>query len=187
MGRGQEGIAQAKQAVELDPLQPWRYGQLAYAFYMDHEYDQALKADQKFREMTHSGGGWYDAVIRVETGMYKEAIADFQKIRGPGGRLGPGVLGHLGNAYARAGMKAEARNCLRELKEDLKKNNSVGMYEVALIYAGLGEKDQAIQWLNKAYERRDKGLTFMQEDPPLAPLRSDPRFQALVRRMNFPQ
>jgi hypothetical protein len=65
--------------------------------------------------------------------------------------------------------------------------DDIGIYEVALIHAGLGEKDQAFEWLERAYEERDKGLLFLRIDPPLDPLRSDPRFQDLLRRMNFPE
>jgi hypothetical protein len=63
---------------------------------------------------------------------------------------------------------------------------AVGVYEIALVYAGLGEKDLAFEWLERAYNERDKGLISLRVDPPLDPLRSDPRFQELVRRMNFP-
>jgi tetratricopeptide (TPR) repeat protein len=125
-------------------------------------------------------------MIHVEKGMYQEAITEFKKTAANGPLPRP-ILGHLGNAYARAGMTTEARNCLRELKEGLNKDTSVGTYEVAMIYAGLGEKDQAFKWLDTAYERRDKGMTFLKVDATLDPLRSDPRFQALLRRMNFPQ
>jgi TolB-like protein/Tfp pilus assembly protein PilF len=182
MGRGEEAIAQAKRAVELDPLEPGEYVGLAAAYYLNHDYDQAQKELQKFHEMApNSGPNWFDAITNVELGKYKEAIAEFKKM----GVL-PATLGHLGNAYARAGMTAEARNCLREILEDLKKDSSVGTYEVAMIYASLGDKDQAFEWLDKAYERHDKGLAFLKVDPPFEPLHSDPRFEKSLRRMNFP-
>ena len=94
-------------------------------------------------------------------------------------------LGHLGNAYARAGRVREARECIRELKEFLAEE-AVGVYEIALVYAGLGEKDLAFEFLERAYDERDKGMLWLKVDPPLDPLRSDPRFQDLLRRMNFP-
>jgi hypothetical protein len=61
-----------------------------------------------------------------------------------------------------------------------------GTWEVALVYAGLGEKDRAFEWLERAYKDHDKSLYFLKVDPTLDPLRSDPRFQDLLRRMNFP-
>ena len=95
------------------------------------------------------------------------------------------ALAHLGNTYARAGRVREARECLRQLKQrsDVE---TVGTYGIAIIHAGLGEKDQAFEWLEKAYEVRDQGMSFLKVDPDLDPLRSDPRFQDLLRRMNFP-
>jgi len=63
----------------------------------------------------------------------------------------------------------------------------LGAYDVVLIYAGLGEKDHAFEWLERAYEDGDMGMLSLRIDPPLDPLRSDPRFQDLVRRMNFPR
>jgi hypothetical protein len=60
------------------------------------------------------------------------------------------------------------------------------MYGIALVHAGLGEKDQAFEWLERAYAERDKGMLFLLVDQTLDPLRSDPRFDDLVRRMNFP-
>jgi hypothetical protein len=74
---------------------------------------------------------------------------------------------------------------IRKLKEHVRKDK-VGTYEIALVYAGLGEKDQAFEWLEKAYEAHDKGLIYLKVDPPVDPLRSDPRFQDLLRRMKFP-
>jgi hypothetical protein len=71
------------------------------------------------------------------------------------------------------------------LKERTKKDK-LGTYEVALVCAGLGDKDQAIEWLEKAYQEHSVGVMFLKVDPTLDPLRSDPRFQDLLRRMNFP-
>ena len=124
--------------------------------------------------------GW----IYREKGMYEEAIAEFREAlkKEPGAAA---IVGHLGNAYARAGRVREARDCLRQLKQrsDVE---TVGTYGVAIIHAGLGEKDQAFEWLEKAYEVRDQGMRFLKVDQTLDPLRSDPRFQDLLRRMNFP-
>jgi Tfp pilus assembly protein PilF len=96
------------------------------------------------------------------------------------------LLAHLGNTYARAGKVGEARECLRKLKEQSREGDVVGAYGTALIHAGLGERDEAFKWLETAYEERDKGMAYLRVDPALDPLRSDPRFQDLVRRMNFP-
>ena len=120
------------------------------------------------------------AVIYVEKGMYDEAIQQFQKLGDQ-----PHALGHMGNAYARMGREAEARKMISELQKQVQ-NTGVGRYEIALVYAGLGEKDEAFAWLEKAVAARDKGLTYLKIDPCLDPLRSDSRFQDLVRRVGLP-
>jgi hypothetical protein len=74
---------------------------------------------------------------------------------------------------------------IRRLEAHVQKEG-IGRYEIALIYAALGEKDEAFAWLEKSFEARDKGLTFLKIDPCLDPLRSDPRFQDLIRRVGFP-
>jgi len=115
----------------------------------------------------------------VARGIAKEAIAELLQRSND-----PRKSGHLGNAYARAGNKAEAQKAIQQLIELSKQKR--GTWELALIYAGLGEKDRAFEWLERAYEVHDKGMCFLKVDPPLDPLRSDPRFQDLLRRMNFP-
>ncbi len=93
--------------------------------------------------------------------------------------------GGLGYAYARAGKSAEARKVLSELKE-LSKRRYVSGCDFAAIYAGLGEKDQAFASLERAYEQRDYRLITVNMLPLLDPLRSDPRFQDLLRRIGLP-
>ena len=110
--------------------------------------------------------------------MYKDAIREFEQGRNPY------TLAHLGNAYARAGRLSEARKAIARLNERIGKQNVT--YGIALVYAGLGEKDQAFAWLEKAYQVRDKGITCLKIDQCLDPLRSDPRFQDLVRRVGLP-
>jgi tetratricopeptide (TPR) repeat protein len=116
--------------------------------------------------------------------LYEQSIAEYLKSveMNPGS---PHILGHLGNTYARAGRAREARECLRKLT-DRTRDTNVGTYEVAFIHAALGEKDAAFEWLEKAYAQRNQGLAFLKVDPTLDPLRSDPRFERILRRMNFP-
>jgi tetratricopeptide (TPR) repeat protein len=113
--------------------------------------------------------------------MYKDAINEFLK-EGDS----PHKLGHLGNAYARAGQVREARKILAELIEYVGKHE-VGRYEIALVYSGLGDKDEALAWLEEAYKTHSEGLTNLKIDPCLDPLRSDPRFADLLRRTGLAQ
>src|SRR5262249_30321373 len=108
-----------------------------------------------------------------------EAIAELNKAK----RLGEPaeILGSLGYVYARSGKRDEARQALAELSRTAKER-FVPPYDIAVIYVGLGEKDQAFAWLEKAYEDRDVSLGWMRFDFMMDPLRSDPRYAALVER-----
>jgi tetratricopeptide (TPR) repeat protein len=97
----------------------------------------------------------------------------------------PWIVGTLGLAYAQSGDKAEARKVLEELQQRAKKRN-VTPYWFGAIYMGLGEKEEALHWMEKAYEERSAWMCFIKMDPMLDPLRKEPRFQELLRRMNFP-
>ena len=184
MGRMDEAIAEAKRGQELSPGLPGPYNDLGWAYYFDRRYDEALAQFKTAEEKApncckvwHSQmRGW----VYREKGMYKESFVELQNLNLPVIRLG-----HIGNAYARAGKKAEAQKAIQQLLEFTKQG--LGTWELALVYAGLGEKDQAFEWLERAYKAHDKGMCYLKIDPPLDPLRSDPRFQQLLRRMNFPQ
>jgi eukaryotic-like serine/threonine-protein kinase len=185
LGWLREGIAQQKRTVELDPLSPRRHVALFFAYYFARQYDQALEPLREALELDPDfNAHFFLAWIHREKGMYEKAIDEFKRAAEKGGNR-IHTLGHLGNTYARAGRVREARKCIRELKNGLAKE-AVGVFEIALVYAGLGEKDLAFEWLDRAYNERDKGFISLKVDPPLDPLRSDPRFQDLLRRMNFP-
>ncbi len=120
-----------------------------------------------------------------QKGMYAAAIAELQKATElfEGEPIGLAALGH---AYAVSGKKQDARKILEEL-DQLGKRRYVSAYYIAAIYTGLGEKDQAWTWLEKAYEERASWLSVrFKVDPRFDSLHSDPRFQDLLRRMNLP-
>jgi tetratricopeptide (TPR) repeat protein len=112
--------------------------------------------------------------------MYQKAIEEFEKLGDQ-----PHALGHAGNTYARMGQIAEAPQMISRAEQYVQKEG-VGRYEIALNYAGLGEKDEAFAWLEKSFAAHDKRLTYLQIDPCLDPLRSDKRFQDLIRCVGFP-
>jgi hypothetical protein len=111
--------------------------------------------------------------------MSEKAVEEFQKLGDQ-----PHALGHLGNVYARMGRISEARSIIARLEVHVKQNG-VGRYEIALVYVGLGEIDEAFAWLEKSYDARDKGLTYLKIDPCIDPLRSDPRFARFVQRIGL--
>jgi tetratricopeptide (TPR) repeat protein len=184
MGRAPKALAEAQHGVELNPLWPDAYGLQAFTCWLAREYDQAFKAAQRSLTLRGLQSSTADSIIaRVyrDRGMYAESIAEWERMKED-----PIVLGHGGNAYARAGKKTKAEECISKLKDWVARDR-LGSYEIALVYAGLGDKDRAFEWLVKALEVRDKGMTFLKVDPTLDSLRLDPRFHALLRRMNFPE
>jgi TolB-like protein/predicted Zn-dependent protease len=182
MGRLPEAISELRLALQLDPISSRAYHNTAFGYYYAHQYDQALLQMQHASALRHEPAELIFplAVIYVEKSMYQEAIQQFQKLDDQ-----PHALGHMGNAYARMGRVAEAREMISELQKHVQ-DTGVGRYEIALVYAGLGEKDEAFAWMEKAFAARDKGLTYLKIDPCIDSLRSDSRYQALVRRVGLP-
>ena len=136
-------------------------------------------------EPTFAHAHWFLGMAYLRKGAFAEAIAEFQRAI----TLSPNITQYkagLGHAYARAGKSAEARKLLSELKE-ASKRRYVSWCDFAAIYAGLGEKDQAFAFLEKAYEQRDAKLFIWGKGSPvLDPLRSDSRFADLLRRIGLP-
>ena len=113
--------------------------------------------------------------------MYAEAITAFQSAISlsktadfPEGK--PEMVAALGHAYAVSGRKSEALKIIEQLKELINRQSYVSPYSVALIYAGLEDKDRAFEWLDRAYTERDESFIHLKVDPRLDALRSDPRF-----------
>jgi tetratricopeptide (TPR) repeat protein len=141
---------------------------------------KALEIDPNFAH-----AHWFLGIAYVRKGAFAEAIAEFQRAK----TLSPNITqykGGLGHAYGRAGKSAEARKVLNEVIEESKRRY-VSWFDIAAIYAGLDEKDQAFACLEKAYEQHDARLVYLKLVPLLDPLRSDPRFQGLLRRIGLPQ
>jgi TolB-like protein/DNA-binding winged helix-turn-helix (wHTH) protein/Flp pilus assembly protein TadD len=184
-GRTQESLAESNQAGKLDPLSPRWSALWAERLIWARQYDQAIEKCQKALELdpalavAHLRLG----IAYQEKGEYEKAIAELERARdlSPGGIY---FLRSLGNAYAVAGRKGQAQQVLREIREDSTRRY-VSPFSFALIYTGLGDKEQAFEWLQKAYQQRDPSLSTLRGDPRLDPLRSDPRFQDLLRRVRL--
>ena len=182
MGRIPEGLAEIKRDLALDPVSNRSFMNAGFADYFARRYDAALINTQRAYSIEPNPAVFYFplGVIYAEKGDYARAVQNFQ---GLGEQ--PHALGHLGNLYARVGRTADARAILPKLEQHIEKTG-VGRYEIALVYAGLNEKDQAFAWLDKALASHDKGLTYLKIDPCLDPLRSDPRFHDLLRHVGLP-
>jgi len=186
-GRRAEALAEAKRARELDPLN-LRTGALEGQFLLHAgRTDEALERLQKTFELdpNYYLAHQFASSAYIEKGMYGEAVAEAQKaIDFSGGSVHPTML--LGYALAKSGKRAEARGLLEGLLK-LSNERYVPPYFVALIYNGLGERDEALAWLERAFERRDAFIVFLKVEPKWNNLREDPRFQDLLRRVGFSQ
>jgi TolB-like protein len=180
-GQADEAIAEAQIALQLDPVSSRAYAEHAYIEYFARRYDAALDDLQRAAYLPHTPQQLDFALgdIYVEKGLYQEATQKFKQLSGPH------ALGHLGNIYARQGRAADALLIVNQLKQEVQKSG-IGRYEIAFIYAGLGDKENAFTWLESAFQARDKGILYLKIDPCFDPLRRDLRFQELIRRAGFP-
>ncbi len=180
-GQISKALAEVERGVDLDPVTWHSFHADGFICYFARHYDDALSLIQRVHALNINPPDWsfLRGDIYVEQRKYPESIAEFLKSGD-----GPDSLGHLGNAYARAGRIDDARKTIARLEQHIQKNG-VGRYEIALVYAGLGNKQQAFKWLEDAYAAHDVGLLYLRVDPCLDPLRSDPRFDDLVRRVGL--
>jgi serine/threonine protein kinase len=186
-GRLTEAVAQAQRAQEVDPLSLTINSVVGWMLYFDRQYDRAIEQEKKTLEMDPNFvlSYRYRGMAYEQKGMYPEAIADLQNaVTLSGSRTT--VLGPLGHAYAIAGRRSEARKVLDEVMQ-LRARAYFPSYEIALIYTGMGEKDQAFEWLDKAYEERSPWLIHLRVDPRFETLYSDPRYADMLRRIGLPQ
>ena len=184
-GRHEQAIAEIKRTRELDPLSPLGKAAVGERLRNARQYDQAIEAlktslerHQNFPNMHRSLGRVYAA-----KGQYAEAIAAYQEAI----RLGQdtSIMGiYLGTAYALGGERERARAILKRLQTS---NQYVSPAKLAVLYAALGERDQAFASLERAYAVRDLQMQFLGVDPDYDSLRSDPRFPDLLRRVGLPQ
>jgi len=185
MGRYEEAYTELQRAIRLDPLLGLTNAFLGYIYLYARRYDQAIEQFVKTIELdpnsafAHGGLGW---AYRCKS-MHEPAIAAWEKAV----ELwhGPSPLSWFGEAYAAAGRRDEAHKILEQLFE-LAKQRYVTPYGVARIYAALGMKEEALHWLETAYRQRAEWMVLLKVDPCLDDLRPDPRFEDLMRRMNFP-
>jgi TolB-like protein/DNA-binding winged helix-turn-helix (wHTH) protein/Tfp pilus assembly protein PilF len=183
MGRTKESLAQMTRARELDPLSISMNFSLGWRLYMARKYDQAIEQLQNTLEMDPNF-----ALPRMVLGQayeqkhaYRQALAELQKAVSIS-HDSPQMLGALGHAYGASGNRSEAEKVLAQLMEQSKRQY-VSPFYVAIVYVGLPENDKALDWLEKAYQDRSNAIVFGKVDPQLDPLRSTPRFQALLHRL----
>jgi tetratricopeptide (TPR) repeat protein len=186
LGRFPEAIEQIEQARRLDPLSADVASQAGRIYYRARQHEKALAVFREALELDPALQPIYArmADVYVALGRPAEALATIEKGRALGGDTRRQSEGY-GVALAAAGRTAEATAILERLVEAARTSDQQA-YSIALLATALGRKDEAIRWLERAYDERSALLFIMNVELKLDPLRDDPRFQALVRRMRFP-
>ena len=180
-GNVNEALAEIQRSVDLDPVSGSTFHAEGFIDYFSRQYDRAIAITQSVQVLRTKLPDWNFLLgdVYAGKGSYAAAITQFLKSGD-----GPYSLGHLGYAYGRAGQVSAAEKTIAQLEEDVRKDG-IGRYEIALVYAGLGRKQDAFKWLEEAYTVHDVGLVYLKVDPCLDPLRSDPRFADLLHRVGL--
>jgi DNA-binding winged helix-turn-helix (wHTH) protein/TolB-like protein/lipoprotein NlpI len=183
MQRREEALSELARAKDINPVDIIGSNIL----YRVGEYDRAMDEANKALELTPkriSSLQWL-AMCYERKGMYQEAIATFDKARQVEDT--PELKAFQAHTYALMGKRDEALKMIDELKAISVQERYVSPFYIAVIYAGLGEKDDAFAWLERAYQDRSWWMATLKANPQFDSLRSDARFQDLLRRMNLPQ
>jgi TolB-like protein/Flp pilus assembly protein TadD len=185
-GKDEEAISEMKLAQELDPRSLIINANLSWVLYLAGKDDDAIAQAQRTIAMdpTFAVAHGYLGQAYLAKGEYEKALRELQQALALSGNE-TSFKAELGNAYAVAGKKTEALAILHELLQ-MSAQRYVSPYSIALVYVGLGDRDQAFQWLDKAYDEHSVRLINIAVHPRLTGLRSDPRFTALVKRIGLP-
>ena len=183
--RYDEAIAEMQKAASLDPLSIVITADLAELLALAHSYDESIRWSRKALELdpgfalahNHLGQAY------LQKHMIDEAIAELRQAVTLS-KGSPTCIANLARAYVASGRRAEAEQLLADLKKRSKPDQSFGP-EIAVIAAALGDRDQAMQWLQRGYDERFNPGVLIR--PGFDPLRTDPRFEALMRRVGFPE
>jgi len=178
-GQTEMAVAEARRQADIDPFMESTKGELLFALYHARKFDEAIE----FTKTQYQGNPLWLAVLYEKKGMYEQALSECQTAL----KLGrfPEILHRVGYVYAVTGKRAEAQKIAAELTEMWKQRYFPPFY-IACVYAGLGDKDQAFAWLEKAYEMHDWRVLLVKLDQQCDSLRSDPRYTDLLRRLNLP-
>jgi TolB-like protein/DNA-binding winged helix-turn-helix (wHTH) protein len=187
MGRVEESLAASLRAIDIDKFDLTLNAHLGWHYLYARDPDRAVEQLKKTIELdpNFATSYLYLGFAYEQKGMNEAAIAEFSKgvaIYGDGRR--PVIEAALGHAYAVAGRRVEAQRTIERLKVAAERRY-ISPYSIAVIYLGLGDKEQAFAWLNRAYEERDNWLIYLKVEPRLDPLRTDARFTNLLRRVGL--
>jgi tetratricopeptide (TPR) repeat protein len=186
MGRLDEAIAEIKHGLDLEPLDINMGATLAWAYFVAGQDDKALEQAKKTYDLdpVHPIGRWMLSQAFTNKGMYPEAISVSEQWlqTDPANQF---ALRDAGIAYAKAGRRDKAEEMINRFRE-ISKKQYIPTCRIASIYGALGDKDKAFEELLKAFEVRDWELYRLNADPYWDPLRDDPRFKVMLKRLNLP-
>ncbi len=186
VGKVDEAAGAMERAEQLDPLSPRISADLGMAYYAARHYDKTLDQERKTLrlEPAYATSYWIMGMAYEQKGKFAEATKSLDsalKLQ-PGN---PNYLAELARSYALAGQTADSRKILGDLLHPAK-GNVVSPFFIALVYTALGDKDQAFGWLGRSVDERSGSVRYLKVEPRLDPLRSDPRFDALLKRVGLP-
>ncbi len=180
--REKESARECERALEIDPFNPNLFSCIGWHELLAGKEDEALEKTR--RALALQQNHWWALMTMgwayEQKGMFQEALAAFRKTFDS--NLKTASIAH---AFALSGNRSAAQTILDELLAQ-SKTKYVSAYDIAVIYTGLDDKGRTFEWLNRAYEERSGFLVFLKQDPRFRPLRRDPSFQDLLRRMGFP-
>ena len=188
IGRHDEALAEIKRAQELDPLSLIINTDIGSTLFDSGDYDLAINQLRSTLELDPSFWvlRWWLGRSYLAKGLHEAGVREFESVAELS-KGNPSALAWLGYGYAVSGETAKARQILARLQQKAKESY-VSPYQFAVLYASLGERDQAIGYLEKAFQERCYEMYFLnlERHRLFRPLDSDPRFQEILRRMNFP-
>jgi TolB-like protein/DNA-binding winged helix-turn-helix (wHTH) protein/Tfp pilus assembly protein PilF len=186
LGRPEEGLTEAKRALDLDPVSPAINHYVVVQLYLARRFDEAIEQCRKTLELDPSFTPVRGTLAEVYSakGMYREALAEYEELSALSGGS-PRSTAFVGYAHARLGHRSQAFRVLEQLRA-ASKQRYVPALSFAIVYVGLGEKEKAFLWLEKAYDERTNSLAYLKVQATWDTLRSDPRFADLVRRIGLP-
>ncbi len=185
IGKTNEAVTQMEKARELDPLSTRINADLGMAYLSAGRYDEAIAQEKKTLELNPKSAGarWIRGMAYQQKKMFGEAIKDYQSALELS-HNNPNFLAALGHVYASSGNASAAKNTLDTLFV-VSKQEPVSPFFFALVYAGLNDKEKALEWLQKAYEEKSGSVRYLKMEPRLQNLRNEPRYVALMKKIGL--